>query len=70
MKLKISYDKLFELMKIKGIKKIDLRNSGLSPTVVDRLVKNKNVNTSTIVRLCEILDCQPNDIMECEPFEK
>jgi len=38
--------------------------------VVDRLVKNKNVNTSTIVRLCEILDCQPNDIMECEPFEK
>lgn len=70
MKLKISYDKLFKLMKIKGIKKIDLRNSGLSPTVVDRLVKNKNVNTSTIVRLCEILDCQPNDIMECEPFEK
>lgn len=70
MKLKISYDKLFRLMKIKGIKKIDLRNSGLSPTVVDRLVKNKNVNTSTIVRLCEILDCQPNDIMECEPFEK
>ncbi len=70
MKLKISYDKLFELMKIKGIKKIDLRNAGLSPTVVDRLVKNKNVNTSTIVRLCEILDCQPNDIMECEPFEK
>ena len=66
MKLKISYDKLFELMKIKGIKKIDLRNSGLSPTVVDRLVKNKNVNTSTIVRLCEILDCQPNDIMECD----
>lgn len=70
MKLKISYDKLFKLMKIQGIKKIDLRNSGLSPTVVDRLVKNKNVNTSTIVRLCEILDCQPNDIMECEPFEK
>ena len=70
MKLKISYDKLFRLMKIQGIKKIDLRNSGLSPTVVDRLVKNKNVNTSTIVRLCEILDCQPNDIMECEPFEK
>ena len=70
MKLKISYDKLFKLMKINGIKKIDLRNSGLSPTVVDRLVKNKNVNTSTIVRLCEILDCQPNDIMECEPFEK
>lgn len=69
MKLKISYDKLFELMKIKGIKKIDLRNSGLSPTVVDRLVKNKNVNTSTIVRLCEVLDCQPNDIMECVPVE-
>ncbi len=63
----ISYRKLFTLMEQKGIKKFDLRKMGLSPTIVDRLVKNGDVNTSTIMRLCEILDCQPGDIMEYEP---
>ena len=50
----INYDKLFALM----------RKMGISPTIVDRLVKNTDVNTSTIARLCAILDCQPGDIME------
>ncbi|EEG30288.1 hypothetical protein CLOSTMETH_02019 [[Clostridium] methylpentosum DSM 5476] len=60
----ISYKKLFDLMARKGIKKFDLRKWGLSPTIVDRLVKDNNVNTSTISTLCKILDCQPGDIME------
>lgn len=63
----ISYKKLFELMESKGIKKFDLRKSGLSPTIVDRLVKNNNVNTSTIIELCKLLDCQPGDILEYVP---
>ena len=66
----ISYRKLFTLMEQKGIKKFDLRKMGLSPTIVDRFVKNGDVNTSTIMRLCEILDCQPGDIMEYEPDTK
>ena len=66
----ISYRKLFELMEIKGIKKFDLRKSGLSPTIVDRLVKNNNVNTSTIIELCKLLDCQPADIMEYIPEDE
>lgn len=61
----VSYKKLFQLMEEKGIKKYDLRKSGISPTVVNRLVKNGDVNTSTIIRLCELLRCQPGDIMEC-----
>ena len=66
----ISYNKLFQLMESKGIKKVDLRKSGLSPTIVDRLVKNTNVNTSTIVELCKLLDCQPGDILEYIPDEE
>ncbi len=60
----VSYQKLFSLMAERGIKKFDLRKMGISPTIVDRLVKNSDVNTSTIIRLCEILNCQPGDIME------
>lgn len=61
----VSYKKLFKLMEEKGIKKYDLRKSGISPTIVNRLVKNGDVNTSTIIKLCELLLCQPGDIMEC-----
>ncbi len=60
----VSYQRLFSLMAGKGVKKFDLRKMGISPTIVDRLVKNNDVNTSTIMRLCEILNCQPGDIME------
>ena len=63
----ISYNKLFHLMKDRSIKKVDLRKYGFSPTIVNRLVTNSNVNVSTIIRLCEIIDCQPGDIMEYIP---
>ena len=63
----ISYNKLFHLMKDRSIKKIDLRKYGFSPTIINRLVTNSNVNVSTIIRLCEIIDCQPGDIMEYIP---
>lgn len=61
----VSYTKLFNLMAQKGIKKIDLRNTyKFNPKTVDSLVKNRSVTVDTILRLCEILDCQPGDIME------
>lgn len=51
-------------MEEKGIKKFDLRKNGFSPTIVNRLVKDGDVNMSTIIKLCELLDCQPGDIVE------
>ena len=61
----ISYARLFERMKEKNIKKVDLRTTyGLNPKTVDSLTKNKSVTVDTIMSLCEILDCQPGDILE------
>ena len=61
----ISYDKLFSLMEEKGIKKRDLREKyNISPTIVNRLNNNSNVAIDTIMYLCEILNCQPGDIVE------
>ena len=63
--MSVSYAKLFALMEAKGIKKIDLRNKyKFNPKTVDRLTKNISVTVDTIMELCEILDCQPGDIME------
>ena len=64
----ISYRKLFSLMESKGIKKRDLREKyNISPTIVNRLNNNSNVAVDTIMYLCEILKCQPSDIMEYIP---
>ena len=61
----VSYDRLFILMKEKGIKKIDLRHKyGINPKTVNSLVNNRSVNVDTIIQLCEILDCQPGDLMQ------
>ena len=63
--MSVSYRKLFDLMKEKNIKKIDLRTTyKLNPKTVDSLVNNRSVTVDTIMTLCEILDCQPGDLME------
>ena len=62
----ISYSRLWETMERRGIKKQDLKGDkfNLSPTLVNRLVKNENVAVDTIMYLCDKLDCQPCDISE------
>jgi len=61
----ISYAKLFERMAEKGLRKVDLRKIyKINPKTVDSLVNNRSVTIDTIIQLCDILDCQPGDIME------
>ena len=66
----VSYAKLFDLMNQKGLKKVDLRKVyKINPKTVDSLVNNRSVTVDTIIQLCEILDCQPGDLMEYIPGE-
>ena len=66
----VSYTKLFDLMNQKGLKKVDLRKVyKINPKTVDSLVNNRSVTVDTIIQLCEILDCQPGDLMEYIPAE-
>lgn len=60
----IKYDKLFLLMEEKGINKFYLRTHGIHAAVVDKLKNNKTVDTTTIEKICKLLNCQPGDIME------
>jgi DNA-binding Xre family transcriptional regulator len=54
-------------MNQKGIKKFDLRKSGVHSVVIEKLKADKNVDVSTISKLCALLNCQPGDIMEYVP---
>lgn len=67
----ITYAKLWETMKKKGISQYKLLNIyGISAGQLDRLRKNSGVNTNTLDNLCKILDCSLSDIAEYVPDEK
>lgn len=51
-------------MENKGVKKYDLHKNGVHASVVDKLIKDKTVDTTTINKFCELLNCQPCDITE------
>ena len=61
----ISFEKLWDTMKGKGISQYALINKyGVSPAQITRLKRNESVSTHTIEMFCEILDCRVEDIME------
>ncbi len=65
--MKITYSKLWKLLKEKNMKKENLKNlTKLSAATMAKLGKGANVNTDIIVRICEALDCDVCDIMEIE----
>lgn len=61
----ITYDRLWKTMKEKGITQYDLYTRfHVNRSQINRLKHNKNVEVNTIDRLCNILQCSVNDIME------
>lgn len=62
--MSISFLKLQQLMQQRGIKKFDLRKSGVNSQILDKALSGGNVDTRTINKLCHLLNCQPGDIME------
>ena len=67
----ISFDRLWETMKQKGVSQYKLiREYQFSAGQLDRLRKNANVSTFTLNQLCQILDCELEDIAEYRKDEQ
>lgn len=61
----IKYDRLWVTMKQQGISQNALyRHYNVNPSQLNRLKHNQNVQTNTIDKLCNILHCNVEDIME------
>lgn len=65
----IKYDRLWKLVKKKDISQYKLLQSGISHSTLMRLKKNQSVNVETIDKLCSILNCRVEDVMEYTPEE-
>ncbi len=61
----VVFDKLWILMKKKGISTYKLREyCGIDSKTIRRLKANENVETKTLDKLCTALNCKLEDIAE------
>lgn len=66
----IKYDKLFALMKEKGLTTYRIRKEKIiAESALQNLRTGKSVTMDTINALCKALDCQPGDLLEYEKEE-
>ncbi|MCC0645664.1 helix-turn-helix transcriptional regulator [Clostridioides sp. ZZV14-6150] len=61
----ISYNKLWKLLIDKDMNKQDLKKlSGISTASIAKLGKGENITTTVLLKICNALDCNIEDIME------
>ena len=66
----ITYDRLWQTMKQQGVSQYDLyTHYNVNRSQLNRLRHNENVEINTIDKLCNILQCRVEDIMEHFPDE-
>jgi putative transcriptional regulator len=64
----IVFDKLWQMMKERGVSTYQLREKcGIDSKTVRRLRANDNMETKTLNKLCMVLSCKLEDIAEYIP---
>ena len=58
------YGPLWKTMARNHVSQYQLLKSGIDNKTLDSLKKNKNITMITLERLCRIVGCTPNDVVE------
>lgn len=65
MELSFSYNKLWKLLIDKNMTKSDLRKAiGISSSTMAKMGKGENVSLDVIDKICKLLNCKVEDILE------
>lgn len=68
---RISYNKLWKLLIDREMTRTQLRKkSGISTVSLAKLGKNESVTIDILLKVCNALNCDIEDIMETVPAEK
>lgn len=71
MIMHVSYNRLWKLLIDKNLKKKDMmERCNISSASVAKLSKGDNITTDVLLRICEGLNCDFEDIMEAIPDEE
>ena len=61
----VTYQRLWETLKQKNIRKHDLMKiADISSTTLTKLNKNEIVALTVLIKICNALDCQIEDVVE------
>lgn len=64
----VNYNKLWKLLIDKNMSKTQLiKAAGISTNAMAKLGKNKDVRVDVLVKICGVLECTIDDIMELVP---
>ena len=70
LKTQFSYNPLWKMLIDRRLKKCELQEmSEVSAASIAKLGRNENVTTEVLLRICESLDCNIQDIMERIPIK-
>lgn len=70
LKSEFSYNRLWKLLIDRNIKKMQLQEmSDVSAASIAKMGRCENVTTDVLLRICEALDCNIEDIMERIPTQ-
>ena len=65
MHMAINYNKLFKMLIDKNMSKSELvKRSKISTNAMARMGKNEDVRLDTLVKICCVLDCKIDDIVD------
>ena len=65
--MKFSYNRLWKLIIDRNMNKGDLQKLiGTGPSTISRMGRNEPVRLEILGRICEKLNCNIEDIIECE----
>ena len=69
--MKVCYDKLWKLLIDKKMKKTDLmREAKISSNVLAKMGKEESVSLESIGKICSLLGCNVDDILEFQSPEQ
>ncbi|HBA49940.1 MAG TPA: Cro/Cl family transcriptional regulator [Lachnospiraceae bacterium] len=63
----IDYSPLWKLMDERKISQYYLIQNGIAGKTIYNMKRNCYISTSTVEKLCKLIDCTPNDIMKFIP---
>lgn len=60
----IDYGPLWETMRRRGVSQYQLLQAGIDNKTLDSLKKNRNITLLTLEKLCDIVGCEPGDVVK------
>lgn len=61
----LSYNKLWKLLIDKNMNKVALRDqTGIGPSTLSKLTRNKRVSMEVLEKICRALECNIGDIVD------